>query len=241
MDSYQNPHDIKHKYIIYIYTSNTYTHTSIYIGPLIINYYKAYVLPKSRAGTGTRRSRWQLHRHLHRGHVIAEGRHGTATAAGGGSSRLEPGWDPGGKPLENHGKTMENPILRWYKYMECNTRMCENGETKAHDVDEICLKHMAHLWHHSKNTSWLGYHGIPWTSDGPRSNATLLFTASVQDPGSPQLGFWSPGCWPFSPTQSPRMLQVRDYRDNGCASRFSFGGFLAANGPTVSTNELVSF
>ena len=151
------------------------------------------------------------------------------------------GWSRAEIRGENHWKTMENPILRWYKYMECNTRMCENGETKAHDVDEICLKHIAHLWHHSKNTSWLGYHGIPWTSDGPRSNATLLFTASVQDPGSPQLGFWSPGCWPFSPTQSPRMLQVRDYRDNGCASRFSFGGFLAANGPTVSTNELVSF
>ena len=122
--------------------------------------------------------------------------------------------------------------------MECNTRMCENGETKAHDVDEICLKHMAHLWHHSKNTSWLGYHGIPWTSDGPRSNATLLFTASVQDPGSPNWVFGPPDVGHFHRPKVPACCKFGITGTTGAPHVFLLGDSLR---PTDRPSQLMSW
>ena len=124
--------------------------------------------------------------------------------------------------------------MHWNATPGC-AKICENGETKAHDVDEICLKHMAHLWHHSKNTSWLGYHGIE-----QRDFTVHCICTRSRIPV--MIGFLVTRMLAiFTDPKSPRMLQVWDCRDNGCASRFSFGGFLAANGPTVSTSELVSF
>lgn len=74
-------------------------------------------------------------------------------------------------------------------YWNATPGWCENGETKAHDVDEICLKHMAHLWHQQQEHKLAG---IPW------DRATRLYFSlhlyRIQDPrndwvfGPPDVG-----------------------------------------------------